>query len=80
MEGIVSDNFVVLYAGQMVTVVHNNQGVHRDSEGVEEQVCEIPTKEFDLSRTESELEVDAEEGVWGRSGVNAETYKRKMVI
>jgi len=34
----------------------------------------------DLSGTDSELEVDGEEDVWGRSRVNAETYKRKMVI
>jgi len=33
-----------------------------------------------LSGTDLELEVDGEEVVWGRSEVNAESYKRKMVI
>ena len=33
-----------------------------------------------MSRIDSESKVDVEEGVWSRSGVNAESYKRKMVI
>jgi len=48
--------------------------------GVEEEVRQEPAEESDLSGTNSESEADGEEVVWGRSGVNAESYKRKMVI
>ena len=54
---MVSDNFVVLCAGQMVTVVHNNQGVQRDGKGVEEQSREVPAEESDLLGIDSESEV-----------------------
>jgi len=33
-----------------------------------------------LSGTDLESEADGEEVVWGSLGVNAESYKRKMVI
>ena len=33
-----------------------------------------------MSDTDSESDGEGGEEVWGRSGVNAETYKRKMVI
>jgi len=48
--------------------------------GVEEEVRQEPAEESDLSGTNSESEADDEEVVWGSSGVNAESYKKKMVI
>jgi len=48
--------------------------------GVEEEVRQEPAEESDLSGTDSESEAEGEEVVWGRSGVNAEWYKKKMVI
>ena len=46
----------------------------------QEEVRQEPTEETDLSGTDSESEADDEEVVWGRSGVDAKSYKRKMAI
>ena len=56
-------------------------GVHGPEGRVEGEACETLAEKSDLSGTDSESDGDGdgEEGVWGRSGVNAETYKRKMV-
>jgi len=62
-----------------VKVLQNNQGVCRDMKGGQRKPCETLAEESDLSGTDLESEGDGEEGVWGHSGVNAETYKRKMV-
>ena len=64
----------------MVTAVYNNQWVHMDSRGVEDEEHEEPAMDCEMSGTDSESEVEGEEVVWGRSGVNAESYRRKMVI
>ena len=41
-----------------------------------EEVREVADEDGDLSGTDT----DGEDGVWGHSGVNAEAYKRRMVI
>jgi len=55
-------------------------GGHGQQEGIEEQVREVTAEESDFSVTESESEIDGEEGVWGCSRVNSEAYKRIMVV
>ena len=47
---------------------------------MEQDVCEGQRGDSDMSGSDSESDVEGEEHVWGRSGVNAEAYKRKMVI
>ena len=51
-----------------------------DEGGVEEEVRKKPVEESDFSGTDAESEAEGEEVVWGRSGVNAERYKKKMAV
>jgi len=53
---------------------------HGQQGGIEEQAGEVAAEESNLFGIDSESEMDGEEGVWGRSRFNSETYKRRMVI
>jgi len=65
----------------MGKVAVNNQGKGRGPQRENgEEVWEVADKDGDLSDTDSETDTYGEDCVWGHSGVNAEAYKRKMVI
>ena len=48
--------------------------------GMQQPVCEGEDGESERSDTDLESDGEGGEVLWGRSGVNAETYKRKMVV
>ena len=79
MEGIVFDNSVMCRANSD-SGAQQLGGAKEQQGGIEEQSREVKAEESDSSGTDSESEVDGEEGFRGRFGVNTETYKRKMVI
>ena len=45
-----------------------------------EEVREVADEDGDLSGTDSETDTDGEDSVWGHFGVNAEAYKKRIVI